>query len=96
METGCQNNQLCITIIRMAFPPAAVGTLFLFPMVYVIFQFTEAVLLIVIFRCHEHWAKKEKSKSCNVYTQSNFNPDSGFNHFDMKQFNAHFLKLDPF
>lgn len=68
METGCQNNQLCITIIRMAFPPAAVGTLFLFPMVYVIFQFTEAVLLIVIFRCHEHWAKKKEKK---MYSPAN-------------------------
>ncbi|KAM7395141.1 hypothetical protein PAMA_006748 [Pampus argenteus] len=53
METGCQNNQLGSTILKMAFPPERIGPLFLFPMVYVAFQVLEAVVLIVLFRCYQ-------------------------------------------
>ena len=60
METGCQNIQLCSTILKMAFPPAVIGPLFLFPMVYVSFQLAEAAVLIVLFRCHRRFTDKGK------------------------------------
>ncbi|XP_070782276.1 hepatic sodium/bile acid cotransporter [Enoplosus armatus] len=60
METGCQNIQLCTTIVKMAFPPAMVGPLFLFPMVYVCFQLMEAAVLIVLFRCHQRFTLTDK------------------------------------
>ncbi|XP_026197626.1 sodium/bile acid cotransporter [Anabas testudineus] len=60
METGCQNIQLCSTILKIAFPPAVIGPLFLFPMVYVGFQLIEALVLIVLFRCHQRFTQKEK------------------------------------
>ncbi|XP_029281181.1 sodium/bile acid cotransporter [Cottoperca gobio] len=60
VETGCQNIQLCTTILKLAFTPAAIGPLFLFPMVYVSFQLMEAALLIVLFRCHQRFTLKEK------------------------------------
>ncbi|XP_071324168.1 hepatic sodium/bile acid cotransporter [Trachinotus anak] len=60
METGCQNIQLCSTILKMAYPPAVIGPLFLFPMVYVSLQLLEAAVLIVLFRCHQRFTRKEK------------------------------------
>ncbi|XP_043961685.1 sodium/bile acid cotransporter isoform X1 [Gambusia affinis] len=54
METGCQNIQLCATIVKVAFPPAVIGPMYLFPLVLGFSQLTEAVLLIVLFRCY-HW-----------------------------------------
>ena len=38
METGCQNVQLCSTVLKLAFDPVLVGVLFLMPLVYMLFQ----------------------------------------------------------
>ncbi|EPQ02863.1 Sodium/bile acid cotransporter [Myotis brandtii] len=53
METGCQNIQLCSTILNVTFPPEVIGPLFFFPLLYMICQLGEGLLLIVIFRCYE-------------------------------------------
>lgn len=53
METGCQNVQLCSTILNVTFPPEVIGPLFFFPLLYMIFQVGEGLLLIAIFRCYE-------------------------------------------
>ncbi|XP_038621356.1 sodium/bile acid cotransporter [Tachyglossus aculeatus] len=53
METGCQNVQLCSTILNVTFPLEVIGPLFFFPLLYVIFQVGEGLLLIVLFRCYE-------------------------------------------
>ncbi|XP_037607398.1 sodium/bile acid cotransporter-like [Sebastes umbrosus] len=63
METGCQNGQLCFTILKLAFSPEVMGHLFLFPIVYLFFQVTEAGLLIMLFRCHQRFTLKEKKGS---------------------------------
>ncbi|XP_061560455.1 hepatic sodium/bile acid cotransporter [Phycodurus eques] len=60
METGCQNIQLCSTILKLAFPPDMIGPLFLFPMVYISFQLLEAMALILIYRCHQRLTRKQK------------------------------------
>nr|XP_057901875.1 hepatic sodium/bile acid cotransporter [Doryrhamphus excisus] len=60
METGCQNIQLCSTILKVAFPQEVIGPLFLFPMLYISFQLFEAMVLIVLFRCHQRLTRKEK------------------------------------
>ncbi|XP_005938342.1 sodium/bile acid cotransporter [Haplochromis burtoni] len=60
VETGCQNIQLCITILKIAFPQEVIGPLFLFPMIYGSFQVTEALVLVVLFRCYRRFTKKEK------------------------------------
>ncbi|KAK5886147.1 hypothetical protein CesoFtcFv8_017214 [Champsocephalus esox] len=52
METGCQNVQLCTTILKVAFSPQVIGPMFLFPLVYFTFQCTEALLLTLCFRCY--------------------------------------------
>ncbi|XP_042357054.1 sodium/bile acid cotransporter-like [Plectropomus leopardus] len=53
METGCQNIQLCFTILKVAFPPEVIGPMFFFPMLYYTFQCAEALLLAVCFRCYQ-------------------------------------------
>ncbi|KAA0708581.1 Sodium/bile acid cotransporter [Triplophysa tibetana] len=53
METGCQNIQLCTTILKVAFPAEVIGQLYLFPAVYIVFQVVEALFLVVLFRCHQ-------------------------------------------
>ncbi|MEQ2217962.1 hypothetical protein XENOCAPTIV_027026 [Xenoophorus captivus] len=53
METGCQNVQLLTAILKVAFSPQAIGPLFLFPMLYSTFQFAEALLLVLCFRCYQ-------------------------------------------
>ncbi|KAM6202001.1 hepatic sodium/bile acid cotransporter [Rhynchocyon petersi] len=53
METGCQNVQLCSTILNVTFPPEVIGPLFFFPLLYMIFQLVEGLLFIAAFRCYE-------------------------------------------
>ncbi|XP_073751526.1 hepatic sodium/bile acid cotransporter isoform X2 [Callorhinus ursinus] len=67
METGCQNVQLCSTILNVTFPPEDIGPLFFFPLLYMIFQLGEGVLLIFIFRCYEK-IKPSKDKTKMTYT----------------------------
>ncbi|XP_040333468.1 hepatic sodium/bile acid cotransporter isoform X2 [Herpailurus yagouaroundi] len=67
METGCQNVQLCSTILNVTFPPQVIGPLFFFPLLYMIFQLGEGVLLISIFRCYEK-IKPSKDKTKMTYT----------------------------
>lgn len=67
METGCQNVQLCSTILNVTFAPEVIGPLFFFPLLYMIFQLGEGVLLICIFRCYEK-IKPSKDKTKMTYT----------------------------
>uniref|UniRef100_A0A3Q3VJI9 Hepatic sodium/bile acid cotransporter n=1 Tax=Mola mola TaxID=94237 RepID=A0A3Q3VJI9_MOLML len=62
METGCQNVQLCSTILKVAFPPEMIGPLFLFPLTFGALQLIEALVLIVLFRCHQRFALKHKGE----------------------------------
>ncbi|XP_067273613.1 hepatic sodium/bile acid cotransporter [Pseudorasbora parva] len=51
MEVGCQNIQLCTTILKMAFPAELIGQLYFFPAIYIVFQIVEALIFLVLFRC---------------------------------------------
>ncbi|XP_035388416.1 sodium/bile acid cotransporter-like isoform X2 [Electrophorus electricus] len=53
METGCQNVQLCFTILKVTFSPEVIGPLYLFPLIYFVFQVVEALLFIILFRCYQ-------------------------------------------
>ncbi|NXK25561.1 NTCP protein, partial [Arenaria interpres] len=53
METGCQNVQLCSTILKVAFAPEVIGPLYFFPLLYLLFQLGEGLLLILVFRIHD-------------------------------------------
>ncbi|CAL8314879.1 unnamed protein product [Lota lota] len=73
METGCQNIQLASTILKVGFPPEVIGPLFLFPMIYILFQLIEAGVLILLSRCYQKYKIKHKaeklSQPTNVYVE---------------------------
>ncbi|XP_060789981.1 hepatic sodium/bile acid cotransporter-like [Neoarius graeffei] len=74
METGCQNVQLCSAILKVTFPPDEIGPLFLFPVVYVIFQGAEALFLIMLFRIYQRFkpsAEGEISRQSDVNSNLN-------------------------
>ncbi|KAF1558598.1 Sodium/bile acid cotransporter, partial [Eudyptula albosignata] len=57
METGCQNVQLCSTILKVAFAPEIIGPLYFFPLLYLLFQLGERLLLVLVFRIHDRIKK---------------------------------------
>ncbi|NXH79029.1 NTCP protein, partial [Hydrobates tethys] len=57
METGCQNVQLCSTILKVAFAPEVIGPLYFFPLLYLLFQVGEGLLLVLAFRIHDRIKK---------------------------------------
>ncbi|KAL7873439.1 hypothetical protein AOLI_G00125100 [Acnodon oligacanthus] len=63
VETGCQNIQLCGTILKVAFPVEVIGPLFLFPIIYIIFQSGEALLFILVFRCYQRCKPPTEEKT---------------------------------
>lgn len=75
METGCQNIQLCTTILKLAFPMELIGPLFLFPIVYGCLQLIEAVVLIVIFRTHQYLTRNKKEKYEQTQTEEEKSPN---------------------
>lgn len=52
LETGCQNVQLCTAILKLAFPPQLMGGMYMFPLLYALFQAAEAGLFIVVYRMY--------------------------------------------
>ncbi|MBN3326293.1 NTCP protein, partial [Atractosteus spatula] len=73
METGCQNIQLCSAILKVAFPPEVIGPLYLFPLIYILFQSGEAMVLIIAFRCYRRFRLPAEGKSfSNEHHKSSF------------------------
>nr|XP_046229877.1 sodium/bile acid cotransporter [Scatophagus argus] len=62
METGCQNIQVCTAILKLAFPIEIIGPLFLFPLVYGVFELIEAAVLIVLLKCYRKFTEKSKTE----------------------------------
>ncbi|XP_045917750.1 sodium/bile acid cotransporter-like [Micropterus dolomieu] len=62
METGCQNIQLCVAILKVAFSPQVIGPIFLFPLIYIAFQCTEALLMCLCFRCYQRFKPPAEDK----------------------------------
>ncbi|KAL6107572.1 slc10a4 [Pungitius sinensis] len=52
LETGCQNVQLCTAILKLAFPPQLMGGMYMFPLLYALFQAAEAGVFILVYRTH--------------------------------------------
>uniref|UniRef100_A0A8C3EMN4 Uncharacterized protein n=1 Tax=Corvus moneduloides TaxID=1196302 RepID=A0A8C3EMN4_CORMO len=44
LETGCQNVQLCTAILKLTFSPELIGSMYMFPLLYALFQSAEAGL----------------------------------------------------
>ncbi|XP_025893973.1 sodium/bile acid cotransporter [Nothoprocta perdicaria] len=71
METGCQNVQLCSTILKVTFAPDIIGHLYFFPLLYLIFQLGEGLLLILVFRIRDRITKPNDAAeaTCTAITQ---------------------------
>ncbi|XP_060947984.1 hepatic sodium/bile acid cotransporter [Limanda limanda] len=67
METGCQNSQLCTALLKNAFPPAAMGPLFMFPLVFAFFQITEGFVIAGLFRLLRRFTQKKKVSAAETY-----------------------------
>ncbi|KAM6938401.1 sodium/bile acid cotransporter 4 [Lycodopsis pacificus] len=52
LETGCQNVQLCTAILKLAFPPQLMGGMYMFPLLYALFQAAEAGIFILAYRMY--------------------------------------------
>ncbi|KAM3619821.1 uncharacterized protein V6R79_014073 [Siganus canaliculatus] len=52
LETGCQNVQLCTAILKLAFPPHLMGGMYMFPLLYALFQAAEAGIFILAYRMY--------------------------------------------
>ncbi|KAM8745570.1 sodium/bile acid cotransporter 4 [Acanthopagrus schlegelii] len=52
LETGCQNVQLCTAILKLAFPPKLMGGMYMFPLLYALFQAAEAGIFILAYRVY--------------------------------------------
>uniref|UniRef100_H9GBA7 Solute carrier family 10 member 4 n=1 Tax=Anolis carolinensis TaxID=28377 RepID=H9GBA7_ANOCA len=52
LETGCQNVQLCTAILKLTFPPELIGPMYMFPLLYALFQAAEAGLIVLIYKIY--------------------------------------------
>ncbi|KAM6074518.1 hepatic sodium/bile acid cotransporter [Chlamydotis macqueenii] len=73
MEAGCQNVQLCSTILKVAFAPEIIGPLYFFPLLYLLFQLGEGLLLILVFRIYDRIKKPNGKYSFPVQTTCAYN-----------------------
>ncbi|KAM4665600.1 LOW QUALITY PROTEIN: hepatic sodium/bile acid cotransporter [Amazona ochrocephala] len=60
METGCQNVQL----LKVAFAPEIIGPLYFFPLLYLLFQLGEGLLLILLFRIYDRIKTHSAANLC--------------------------------
>ncbi|KAJ8397494.1 hypothetical protein AAFF_G00437700 [Aldrovandia affinis] len=62
LETGCQNVQLCTAILKLAFPPQLIGGLYMFPLLYALFQAAEAAIFILVYRLYRREALRKQER----------------------------------
>ncbi|XP_028818295.1 sodium/bile acid cotransporter 4 [Denticeps clupeoides] len=82
METGCQNVQLCTAILKLAFPPQLMGGMYMFPLLYALFQAAEAGLFILAYRMYRkevlHKQDNPEDDDTNINYRTLKEEDAGF------------------
>uniref|UniRef100_A0A8C5H7B6 Solute carrier family 10 member 4 n=1 Tax=Gouania willdenowi TaxID=441366 RepID=A0A8C5H7B6_GOUWI len=82
LETGCQNVQLCTAILKLAFPPQLVGGMYMFPLLYALFQAAEAGVFILVYRMYRkqvlHKADPAEDGEDTDITYQRFQDDEDF------------------
>ncbi|CAK8673436.1 unnamed protein product [Clavelina lepadiformis] len=71
VETGCQNVQLCGTVLKLAFDPVLVGVLYLMPLVYMLFQVRKGLLIVMYTTKQNHFENTKNFLNYNL-------PEGGF------------------
>ncbi|XP_025934417.1 sodium/bile acid cotransporter 4 [Apteryx rowi] len=59
LETGCQNVQLCTAILKLTFPPQLIGSMYMFPLLYALFQSAEAGLFVLAYKMYGRESYKQ-------------------------------------
>ncbi|KAM3918953.1 hepatic sodium/bile acid cotransporter [Leptodactylus fuscus] len=62
METGCQNAQLCATILKISFDAEVLGVYILFPLLFAVSQILLGLVLIFVFRLRDKIKAKAQHK----------------------------------
>ncbi|KAM4051113.1 sodium/bile acid cotransporter 4 [Anomaloglossus baeobatrachus] len=52
LETGCQNVQLCTALLKLAFPAHLIGSMYMFPLLYALFQAAEAGIFVLVYKLY--------------------------------------------
>uniref|UniRef100_A0A3B4T314 Sodium/bile acid cotransporter 4 n=2 Tax=Seriola dumerili TaxID=41447 RepID=A0A3B4T314_SERDU len=82
LETGCQNVQLCTAILKLAFPPQLIGGMYMFPLLYALFQAAEAGIFILAYRMYRkeslHKPERMGDGEDTDITYQRFNDDEDF------------------
>ncbi|KFO23432.1 ileal sodium/bile acid cotransporter [Fukomys damarensis] len=88
LETGMQNSQLCSTIVQLSFSPEDLNLVFVFPLIYSVFQIAFAGVLLGVYyafrKCQrksdvefpENKDKETQSESSSPKINGGFQPDS--------------------
>ncbi|XP_033477674.1 sodium/bile acid cotransporter 4 [Epinephelus lanceolatus] len=83
LETGCQNVQLCTAILKLAFPPQLMGGMYMFPLLYALFQAAEAGIFILAYRMYRkkvlHKPDPMKDSEDTDITYQRFQDDEDIN-----------------
>ncbi|KAJ7410466.1 Sodium/bile acid cotransporter 4 [Willisornis vidua] len=61
LETGCQNVQLCTAILKLTFPPELIGGMYMFPLLYALFQSAEAGLFVLVYKMYGRDSYKQET-----------------------------------
>uniref|UniRef100_A0A665T7L5 Solute carrier family 10 member 4 n=1 Tax=Echeneis naucrates TaxID=173247 RepID=A0A665T7L5_ECHNA len=82
LETGCQNVQLCTAILKLAFPPQLMGGMYIFPLLYALFQAAEAGIFILAYRMYRrkvlHKPDRMEDREDTDITYQRFQDDEDF------------------
>nr|XP_005994556.1 PREDICTED: LOW QUALITY PROTEIN: ileal sodium/bile acid cotransporter [Latimeria chalumnae] len=71
LETGCQNTQLCTTIIQLSFTPDQLSLMFTFPLIYSVFQLVFAFILVGLYYIYETVFSRNEEKVESPYAFKN-------------------------
>uniref|UniRef100_A0A8B9F3G5 Solute carrier family 10 member 4 n=1 Tax=Amazona collaria TaxID=241587 RepID=A0A8B9F3G5_9PSIT len=66
LETGCQNVQLCTAILKLTFPPELIGSMYMFPLLYALFQSAEAGLFVLVYKIFRQEKEVTPGGTCDV------------------------------
>lgn len=101
LETGCQNVQLCTAILKLAFPPQLIGGMYMFPLLYALFQAAEAGVFILAYRLYRkevlHKPDPMKDTEDTGITYQRFNDEEDFDssYGAVTVSDPNTIKLDP-
>ncbi|XP_064165067.1 ileal sodium/bile acid cotransporter-like [Anguilla rostrata] len=78
METGAQNVQICSTVLQLSFPPEQLVFMFIFPMIYGVFQLSSGLLLVAVYQTYKRVAvQKPEDTTALGHLQGNPSHSNG-------------------